>query len=105
MAAIVTHAPIADNRRLMPVAIAVGAASALIGIMAIFFVFRRKSVDKRSMYSARRSQIEHKVRAARQRTLVQHGHPEAAAQAPAGAQQTSIYAPPAAPGVTYEPSA
>src|SRR6266567_2825781 len=46
---------------------------ALVGIMAVFFVLRRKSVEKRSMYSARRSQIEHKVRAARQRTLAPHG--------------------------------
>ena len=89
----------------MPVLLLVGPFVALIGIGAIYFVFRRKSVDKRSMYSARRSQIEHKVRAARQRTLVQHGKPEAAAQAPAGAQQSSIYAPPAAPGATYEPNA
>jgi hypothetical protein len=89
----------------MPVLLLVGPFVALIGIGAIYFVLRRKSVDKRSMYSARRSQIEHKVRAARQRTLVQHGHSEAPAQAPAGAQQTSVYAPPAAPGATYEPSA
>jgi hypothetical protein len=89
----------------MPVILLVGPLVALIGIGAVYFVLHRKSVDKRSMYSARRSQIEHKVRAARQRTLVQHGHPEAAAQAPAGAQQTSIYAPPVAPGATYEPSA
>jgi len=46
---------------------------ALIGIGAVFFVLRRKSVEKRSMYSARRSQIEHKVRAARQRTMTPHG--------------------------------
>jgi hypothetical protein len=46
---------------------------ALVGIVAVFFVMRRKSVEKRSMYSARRSQIEHKVRAARQRTLAPHG--------------------------------
>src|SRR2546421_8276621 len=45
---------------------------ALVGILAIFFVLRRKSVEKRSMYSARRSQIEHKVKAARQRTLAPH---------------------------------
>lgn len=89
----------------MPVLLLVGPFVALIGIGAIFFVLRRKSVDKRSMYSARRSQIEHKVRAARQRTLVQHGKPEAHAQAPAGSQPTSIYTPPAAPGATYEPSA
>jgi hypothetical protein len=51
-----------------------GPLIALVGIGAVFFVLRRKSVDKRSMYSARRSQIEHKVRAARQRTLTPHGH-------------------------------
>src|SRR5690242_7923951 len=50
-----------------------GPLVALVGIVAVFFVLRRKSVDKRSMYSARRSQIEHKVRAARQRTLTPHG--------------------------------
>jgi hypothetical protein len=53
---------------------------ALVGIVAIFFVLRRKSVDKRSMYSARRSQIEHKVRAARQRTLTPRGHSKPAEQ-------------------------
>src|SRR6266704_3310152 len=50
-----------------------GPLVALVGIVAVFFVLRRKSVEKRSMYSARRSQIEHKVRAARQRTLAPHG--------------------------------
>src|SRR6202171_3881839 len=89
----------------MPVLLLVGPFVALIVIGAIFFVLRRKSVDKRSMYSARRSQIEHKVRAARQRTLVQHGHPEAPAQTQVGAQQTPTYPPPAAPPATYEPSA
>jgi hypothetical protein len=53
---------------------------ALVGILAVFFVLRRKSVDKRSMYSARRSQIEHKVRAARQRTLTPHGRGKPAEQ-------------------------
>ena len=63
-----------------------GPVIALIGIGAVFFVLRRKSVDKRSMYSARRSQIEHKVRAARQRTLTPHGHaPKPAEAAPAAA--------------------
>ena len=51
-----------------------GPLVALLGIAAVFFVLRRKSVEKRSMYSARRQQIEHKVRAARQRTLAPHGH-------------------------------
>jgi len=51
-----------------------GPVVALIGIGAVFFVLRRKSEEKRSMYSARRQQIEHKVKAARQRTLAPHGH-------------------------------
>jgi len=80
---------------------------ALVGIMAIFFVLRRKSVEKRSMYSARRSQIEHKVRAARQRTLAPHGHSQSPPEEtiPAGttfaqpqAQSTVAYEAPA-----YEP--
>ncbi|MHB8587897.1 MAG: hypothetical protein ACYDA0_03470 [Candidatus Dormibacteraceae bacterium] len=90
----------------MPVALVVGPAAALIGIVAIFFVLRRKSVDKRSMYSARRSQIEHKVRAARQRTLTPHGRsekPEDTAGAPAA--PASPFDATQAPGATYEPSA
>jgi hypothetical protein len=91
----------------MPYALAAGPVVALIGVVAVFFVLRRKSVEKRSMYSARRSQIEHKVRAARQRTLAPHGHVEKPAEAPAEA--ASPYA--AAPGsqatayerVAYEP--
>ena len=93
-----------------------GPLVALIGIGAIFFVLRRKSVDKRSMYSARRSQIEHKVRAARQRTLTPHGHaqkdPEpSAAPAPMmdqqPAQPTAVYEAPAfsAPPVAPPPAA
>ncbi len=58
-----------------------GPLVALIGIGAVFIVLRRKSIDKRSMYSVRRLQIEHKVRAARQRTLTPHGHAEKAAEA------------------------
>jgi hypothetical protein len=94
-----------------------GPLIALIGVGAVFFVFRRKSVDKRSMYSARRSQIEHKVRAARQRTLTPHGHAPreaepAAEPSPAdqqAVQPTMVYetpayqappvAPPAAPPI------
>src|SRR5215472_1263366 len=75
---------------------------AVIGIVAVFFVLRRKSVDKRSMYSARRSQIEHKVRAARSRTLAPHGHVDRPAEAPAAptmAQQ------PGQPVVTWERTA
>src|SRR3989441_2592799 len=70
-----------------------GPLVAIVGIVAVFFVLRRKSVDKRSMYSARRSQIEHKVRAARQRTMAPHGRsekpsqPDPAAQSPLAATQ------------------
>src|SRR5258707_8625896 len=89
----------------MPVAIAVGAGSALIGIMAIFFVLRRKSVDKRSMYSARRSQIEHKVRAARQRTLAPHGRTEKVVEPPTTTADAAPTATWASPHATYEASA
>lgn len=98
-----------------------GPMVALIGIVAVFFVLRRKSVDKRSMYSARRSQIEHKVRAARQRTLTPRGRSErrheeqtvaaTAAFAPAEVQQTVTYdapaytAPPVAPPAPVQPAA
>ncbi|HKW71424.1 MAG TPA: hypothetical protein VJQ08_01210 [Candidatus Dormibacteraeota bacterium] len=88
-----------------------GPLVAIVGIGAVFFVLRRKSVEKRSMYSARREQIEHKVKAARQRTLAGHGHVEKTAAPAAGTspfeqapgQATATYeapvfaAPPAAP--------
>src|SRR6202521_6195268 len=83
----------------MPIALLVGPFAALIGVVAIFFVLRRKSVDKRSMYSARRSQIEHKVRAARQRTLAPHGHVEKLAE-PAPGASTAQAMP--QPTVTWE---
>lgn len=76
-----------------------GPLVAVVGIVAIFFVLRRKSVEKRSMYSARRSQIEHKVRAARQRTLTPHGHTEKPAAAPA---DVSPFATQAAQAATYQ---
>ncbi len=85
----------------------IGPAVAIIGIVAVVFVMRHKSVEKRSMYSSRRSQIEHKVRAARQRTLAPGRHAEkadkstfeeAAAPAPTLTYETSAYAaPPVAP--------
>jgi hypothetical protein len=78
-----------------------GPLVALIGIGAIFFVLRRKSVDKRSMYSARRSQIEHKVRAARQRTLTPHGRAEKAPE-PAAAPAPIMDQQPVQPTVVYE---
>ena len=57
----------------MPIYIFVGPAVALIGIVAVVFVMRHKSVQTRSMYSSRRSQFERKVKAARQRTLAPRG--------------------------------
>src|SRR5487761_1021708 len=87
----------------MPYALIAGPAVALIGIVAVFFVLRRKSVDKRSMYSARRSQIEHKVRAARQRTLT--GRPEKPAETTVAPVQGTTFAAPQAQVATYEPSA
>ena len=86
----------------------IGPAVAVIGIVAVVFVMRHKAVEKRSMYSARRSQIEHKVRAARQRTLAPgrraekadkgHAFEETAAAAPALTYEATAYAsPPVAP--------
>src|SRR5712671_684710 len=89
----------------MPIALIIGPAAAVVGVISIFFVLRRKSVDKRSMYSARRSQIEHKVRAARQRTLAPHGRTEKVVEPPtttADAAPTSTWA---SPQATYEASA
>ena len=77
---------------------------ALVGILAVLFVFRRKSVEKRSMYSARRQQIEHKVKAARQRTLVAHGHVDKPADEPAAGASPFEQAQ-AQPTVNYAPAA
>jgi hypothetical protein len=77
----------------------IGPAVAVVGLVAVFFVLRHKSVEKRSMYSARRSQMEHKVRAARQRTLAPLKHAEKASSA-AGVED--VRAP--APTLTYEPA-
>jgi hypothetical protein len=85
-------------------ALIAGPAAALLGIGAIFWVMRRKAVDKRSMYSARRSQIEHKVRAARQRTLAPHGRTEKAEEASAPSAGASPFGT-QAPVATYEASA
>ena len=93
----------------------IGPAVAVIGIVAVVFVMRHKSVEKRSMYSARRSQIEHKVRAARQRTLApsrrvdkaDKGHDigETAAAAPVMTYEATAYAsPPVAPPPAKAPS-
>jgi uncharacterized integral membrane protein len=79
----------------------IGPAVAVIGIVAVVFVMRHKSVEKRSMYSSRRSQIEHKVRAARERTLAPGRHNEKAGKD--SFDQAAAAAP--APTLTYEPSA
>ena len=104
-----------------------GPAVALIGIVAILLVMRRKSTEQRSMYSSRRSQIQRKVQAARSRTLAPHGRSnkaptasEIAAAAPAAPAQPAWEAPvaprqawetgpstsaPVAPPPAYEPPA
>src|SRR5256885_17124610 len=83
----------------MPVYILVGPAAALIGVIAIFFVMRNRSTQKKSMSSSRRSQIERKVKAARQRTLAPHGRGDKApteAEIAAGATAApAAYEPPA----------
>ena len=87
-------------------ALLVGPLIILMGVGAVFFVLRRKRVEKRSMYSARRQQIEHKVRSARQRTLAPHGHaPKPAAEpAPAatGASASPFDQKGMQPTVTYQ---
>lgn len=99
----------------MPIYIFAGPAVALIGIISVFFVLRHKSVEKRSMYSSRRSNLERKVKAARQRTLAPRGRSGKAPteadiaatpmtpayQAPAA--QTQSWDMPAAPAAAYEP--
>jgi hypothetical protein len=76
----------------------IGPAVAVIGVVSVFFVLRHKSVQTRSMYSSRRSNMERKVRAARTRTLGPEKHAE---KDPAHA----AHAAPGATKLTYEPSA
>src|SRR3979411_1302513 len=77
----------------------VGPLVIAIGVGAVFFVMRHKSVQTRSMYSSRRSNLERKVRAARSRTLGPEKHLEKApAQAGHGAEGGPSK-------LTYEPSA
>jgi hypothetical protein len=99
----------------MPLYYLAGPAVALIGIISVYFVLRHKSVEKRSMYSSRRSQIERKVRSARQRTLAPRGRGDKApteaeiaaatpmTSAPAyEAPRTQSWDMPAAPAPAYE---
>ena len=84
----------------------IGPFVAGIGLVAVFFVFRHKAVQKQSLYSSRRTQIERKVRAARQRTLAPAKRGEAAAtavaaEAPPDATQVS---PPGKPVQRWESS-
>src|SRR5579862_3729888 len=84
----------------MPVYILIGPAAALIGIVAIFFVMRNRSTQKKSMYSSRRGQIERKVQAARARTLAPRGRsqtPPTAAEIAAAPAAAPAYEAPAAP--------
>jgi uncharacterized integral membrane protein len=81
----------------MPIYIILGPAAALIGIVAVFFVMRHKSVQTKSMYSSRRSQFERKVRAARSRTLAPHGR---GGQAPTAEEIAA--AAPSPSGTIYE---
>jgi hypothetical protein len=63
----------------------IGVLAAVVGLVSVFFVMRHRSVQTKSMYSLRRGQIEHKVRAARQRTLGPQKRPaEANAMTPTG---------------------
>ena len=84
----------------MPIYLIVGPAAAVIGIVAILFVMRHRSVQERSMYSSRRSQIERKVRSARARTLAPRGRgdrPPSAAEIAAAAPPAQTYQPPSSP--------
>src|SRR6266851_10282546 len=83
-----------------------GPAVALIGIVAVMFVMRHRSTEKRSMYSSRRSRMEHKVKAARSRTLAPHGRsgraPTADEIAAAAAPVAPVYQAPVAPRQAWE---
>src|SRR6267143_4023510 len=87
-------------------ALLIGPFVAAVGLVAVFFVMRHKSVQEKSMYSARRSQIERKVRAARQRTLAptsKHAEQEAAQAATFAAP--GMEAKTAVPTATWGPPA
>src|SRR6266851_1714501 len=82
-----------------------GPAVALIGIVAVMFVMRHRSTEKRSMYSSRRSRMEHKVKAARSRTLAPHGRSGRAPTADeiaAAAPVAPVYQAPVAPRQAWE---
>jgi hypothetical protein len=87
-----------------------GPLAALMGVGAVYFVLRHRSVQTKSMYSARRGQIERKVRAARQRTLAPGAKQLEKDDAAAAAAQQAFIAPgmegkTAVPTATWGPTA
>src|SRR6267143_1843706 len=86
----------------------VGPFVAAVGLVAVIFVMRHRSVQEKSMYSARRSQIERKGRAARQRTLALTGRRSDKDEAAAAEQAftaSDMEAKAAAPTATWGPTA
>ena len=86
----------------------VGPFVAAVGLVAVIFVMRHRSVQDKSMYSARRSQIERKVRAARQRTLAptgRHSEKDEAAQVEQAFTASDMEAKAAVPTATWGPTA
>jgi hypothetical protein len=80
----------------------IGPFVAVVGLVAVFFVMRHKSVQTRSMYSSRRSNLERKVRAARTRTLGPEKHVDAdeahpKAHAEVAFEKSAFEGPPVAP--------
>ncbi len=85
----------------------VGPFVAAVGLVAVIFVMRHRSVQEKSMYSARRSQIERKVRAARQRTLAptgRHSEKDEAVQAEQAFTASGMEAKAAVPTATWGPT-
>ncbi len=80
----------------------IGPFVAIVGLVSIIFVMRHRSVQTKSMYSARRTQIERKVRAARQRTLAPSGRHSGKETTPAAEQDFSA---PGMEGKTAAPTA
>lgn len=81
----------------------VGPFVAAIGLVAVFFVMRHRSVQEKSMYSSRRAQIERKVRAARQRTLAPTSKQAQANQPPQAFAAPGMEAKEAIPTATWGP--
>lgn len=79
----------------------IGPFVAAVGVLSVIFVMRHRSVQTKSMYSARRQQIERKVRAARQRTLAPTS--KAAAEVPQAFTAPGMDAKVAAPTATWGP--